>query len=157
MIMNTRPAKPRDFPAIARILNAAYGLVGADPRETPEAVRERAHAALVIVTEVAGVVAATMTVASAGTKYGTLASKGQMEASRLAVDPMFQGRGIGRAMLQAVTESARKQGVGALVGASLDSMTTAHHLYETAGAKARPIPGFKARAYTLHLTNDREK
>lgn len=154
MIFNTRPAKPKDFPAIASLLNAAYALVGVDLKETPEDVLKRAMASLVIVTEMGGVVAATITVASAGTKYGTLATKGQMEASRLAVDPMFQGRGVGRAMLKAVTESCRNQGVQALVGVTLDSMTTAHHLYESKGATAARVPGLKARGYTLDLTDN---
>lgn len=151
-MINTRPAVPKDFPAVARLLNDAYAPIGVDLGETPESVGKRALQSLVIVAEIFGVVVGTLTVASAGTKYGTLASKGQMEASRLAVDPQFHGRGIGKAMLKAVTDSCRRQGVQALVGVSLDSMKAAHRLYEGVGAQPAMVPAHKARHYTLDLT-----
>jgi GNAT superfamily N-acetyltransferase len=155
-MFTTRPVAPKDFPAVARLLNAAYELVGVNLMETPETVKERADVAIVIVAEVAGVVAATMTLAPAGSKYATLAGKGQMEASRLAVDPLFQSRGLGASMLNTVIATCRRHRVQALVGVSLNSMSTAHHLYESAGATAIG-PGAKARGYTLDLTDDNEK
>lgn len=148
-----RPAVPADFPAVASLLNLAYLMAGVDLTETADTVKERHENALVIVMEDRGIIAGTLTVAPAGNYYGRLARPGQMEVSRLAVSIIHQGRGIGATMLKVLAETCRRQGVTALVGASLDSMTAAHHLYESAGAKPRPIPGVKARGYTLELTN----
>lgn len=155
--LTIRPAVPGDFPAIAHLLNTAYPMAGVAANETAAIVRERSKDALVIAVEDRGVIVGTLTVAGAGTYYGRLARRGQMEVSRLAVDRAHQGRGIGKAMLRTVAESCRQQGVTALVGASLPSMTAAHRLYESAGAKQGTIPGAKARGYTLDLTNENER
>lgn len=155
-MFTTRPVAPRDFPAVARLLNAAYELVDVNLMETPESVRERADDAIIIVAEVAGVVAATVTLAPAGSKYATLAGKNQMQASRLAVDPIFQGRGLGASMLSTVIATCRRHGIQALVGVSLNGMSTAHHLYESAGATVALISGADARGYILDLTTDKE-
>lgn len=147
-----RPAQPSDFPAIADILNRAYDHIGVDLGETAETVQERNEEALVMVLEAHETILATITAAPSGSYYGRMASAGQAEISRLAVAPEYQGEGLGTAMLATVAESCRRQGIAELVGASLDTMTTAHHMYETAGAKPKPIPGVKARAYVLPLT-----
>ncbi|MHA7298216.1 GNAT family N-acetyltransferase [Pseudarthrobacter sp. MDT3-1] len=156
MSPTVRPATAKDFTAVARLLTSAFTLAGIPQIETAADVKARSNAALVIVAEFHGAVVGTMTVASAGTPYGPLASKGQMEVSRLAVEPLFQGRGIGAALVQAVVQSCRNQGVQALVGVTLDALPTAHRLYESAGAKPTRIPGLKARGYTLDLSNEKD-
>lgn len=154
--LELRPAEPSDFPAIAQLLNAAHPRVGILAAESAATVKERSEDALTIVVLDNGTIAATLTAAPAGSYYGRLARPGQMEVSRLAVDPAHQSRGIGKAMLLTFATSCQRQGVQALVGATLDSMTTARHLYESIGAKRGTIPGTKALGYTLHLTNDEE-
>lgn len=147
-----RPAVPADFPAVASLLNLAYLTAGVNLTETADTVKERHENALVIVMEDRGIIAGTLTLAPAGSYYGRLARTGQMEVSRLGVSILHQGRGLGKTMLTTAAELCRRQGVQALVGASLDTMTTAHHLYEAIGATRGTIPGTKARGYTLDLT-----
>ncbi|WP_104175517.1 GNAT family N-acetyltransferase [Arthrobacter sp. Y81] len=151
-----RPAVPADFPAVASLLNLAYLSAGVNLTETADTVKERHQNALVIVMEDRGVIAGTLTLAPAGSYYGRLARPGQAEVSRLAVSITHQGRGVGKAMLKTTAELCRRQGVTALVGASLPSMTTAHRLCESIGAKQRTSPGAKARGYILDLTNEKD-
>ncbi|WP_084507334.1 GNAT family N-acetyltransferase [Arthrobacter sp. TB 26] len=151
-----RPAAPADFPAVASLLNLAYATVGVNPGETANTVKERYENALVLVLEVRGILAGTLTIARSGSCYGRLARPGQMEVSRLAVARAHQGRGVGKAMLTGTAELCRREGVQALVGATLERMTTAHQLYESIGAKRGVIPGIKARGYTLDLTHETE-
>lgn len=149
--LELRPAVPSDFPAIARLLNAAHAVAGVLASESAETVKERSEEALVIVAADQGTIAATLTAAAAGTYYGRLARTGQMEVSRLAVAPEYQGRGIGKAMLLTFARNCQRQGVQALVGATLPSMTTAQQLYDSIGAERGTIPGTRAIGYTLEL------
>lgn len=151
MSINIRPAVAKDFAAVARLLTVAHAAEGNEILETAETVKERSRDALIVVAESAGIIAATMTVAGAGSPYGPVASKGQMEVSRLAVDPIFQHRGIAAAMVRAVVQSCRNQGVQALVGVTLNSLSAAHRLYESVGATPATIPGTNARSYMLDL------
>lgn len=151
-----RPATPADFAAVADLLNAAYGRIGTNLGETEDTTRERSEDALIIVIEILGTIAGTLTIAPAGSYYGRMARPGQMEVSRLAVSPAYQGHGIGTLMFQTVADHCSQQGISSFVGASLDNMKAAHRMYETAGAIPTKIPGVKARGYTLHLTSEQE-
>lgn len=150
--LRIRQAEPGDYQAIADLLNDSYRKVGARPNETAQTVRERAEGALVLVVDLLGLPVGTLTTAPSGSFYGRLAKKGQMQVSRLAVHPDFQGQGIAKKMVRTLMELSRKQGVDALVGASLDTMATAHQLYGSIGAQPVEIPGTKVRGYVLHLT-----
>jgi len=141
-----------DFLAVATLLNSAYKPAGVDLDESADTVRERAQTALVIVAELFGIVVATVTLAGAGSKFGHMASGGQVQASRIAVDPAFQNHGVGSQMLHAVIDSCRQRGIQSIVGMSLESMPVAHGLYEGLGARPAPIAGGNARTYTLNLT-----
>lgn len=147
-----RPAVPTDFPEIADLLNTAYWHIGSNLGETEATTQERSEDALIVVLEFRGSVAGTLTIAPAGSYYGRMAGPGQMEVSRLAVAPFYQGHGLGSLMLRSVADTCRQQGIIAFVGASLDTMTAAHRMYETAGAKPTQISGVKARSYILPLT-----
>lgn len=151
-----RPAQPVDFAAIAELLNSAYAGIGADLGETPDTVRECSEEALIGVLELNGDIAGTVTIAPSGSYYGRMAGPGQMEVSRLAVAPKYQGHGLGRIMAEQIAGVCHENGITALVAASLDTMTAAHRMYETAGATPTRIPGIKARGYTLDLTHETE-
>jgi ribosomal protein S18 acetylase RimI-like enzyme len=81
----------------------------------------------------------------------------EAEVRALAVAPGAQGRGVGRALLQAVTDRASGQGVRHLVLCTQPEMLAAQHLYEVAGFRRIPdrdwcpVPGFTLLAYGRDL------
>lgn len=155
--LKIRQAEPGDYQAIAEILNDAYEKVGATPNETAKTVKERAGSALVFVVDLLGIPVGTLTTAPSGSFYGRIAKKGQMQVSRFAVHPGFQNQGIAKKMVRTLMHLSRKQGVEALVGASLNSMATAQHLYESIGAQPLEIPGTAIRGFVLPLTEPEGK
>lgn len=75
----------------------------------------------------------------------------------LAVDPAAQGRGVGRALVAACIEHARRCGCRAVMLHTTPWMTAAQHLYEQLGFTRlperdwTPEPGVPLRAYRLVL------
>jgi ribosomal protein S18 acetylase RimI-like enzyme len=63
---------------------------------------------------------------------------GEAEIRALAVRPDFRGAGVGRRLLAAVIERARKLGVVHLVLLTQPEMKAAHHLYDEAGFARLP-------------------
>jgi N-acetylglutamate synthase-like GNAT family acetyltransferase len=156
MSIHVRPATAEDFPHVAGLLTFAHLGEKTGLEETTDTIRERSREALIIVAEAFGVVAGTMTLAAAGTPYGPIAQAGEMEVSRVAVDPIYRRKGIAANMLASVVQSSRNQGVKALVGITLNSMPVAHRMYEALGATHDLVPGTNARIYKLHLTDNQE-
>jgi ribosomal protein S18 acetylase RimI-like enzyme len=82
---------------------------------------------------------------------------GEAEVRALAVAPGAQGRGVGRALLQAVTDRAFRRGVHHLVLCTQPEMSAAQHLYKAAGFRRLPdrdwcpVPGFTLLAYGREL------
>lgn len=87
----------------------------------------------------------------------------EAEVRALAVAPEAQGRGVGRALLRAVTERAARSGVRHLVLSTQSSMDAARHLYAAAGFGRlpdrdwSPVPGFTLLAYGLRLPSGGEE
>jgi ribosomal protein S18 acetylase RimI-like enzyme len=83
--------------------------------------------------------------------------KTEADIRAFAVAPAAQGRGVGRRLLRGVTEHAAARGVTRLRLCTQPDMTTAQHLYETAGFTRtpdldfEPVPGLILRAYALSL------
>lgn len=83
---------------------------------------------------------------------------GDAEVRALAVAPEARGRGVGRALLQAVADQARACGVRNLVLCTQKTMLAAQHLYTEAGFRRmperdwEPVPGFTLLAYGLVLS-----
>jgi ribosomal protein S18 acetylase RimI-like enzyme len=81
----------------------------------------------------------------------------EAEVRALAVSPDAQGRGVGRALLRAVIERARKMGVRHLVLSTQSGMDAARYLYSSVGFVRlpdrdwSPAPGFTLLAYGLPL------
>jgi ribosomal protein S18 acetylase RimI-like enzyme len=82
-------------------------------------------------------------------------SSDEAEIRALAVAPGAQGRGVGRALLQAVRQRAFSQGVRHLVLCTQPEMLMAQRLYEAEGFRRIPdrdwcpAPGFTLLAYGL--------
>jgi ribosomal protein S18 acetylase RimI-like enzyme len=81
----------------------------------------------------------------------------EAEIRALAVAPGAQGRGVGRALLQAVIDRAAARGVRRLMLCTQPEMFAAQHLYEAAGFRRipegdwYPVPGFLLLAYAREL------
>lgn len=75
---------------------------------------------------------------------------GSAELKRLYVRPAFRGQGAGRALIEAVTSSAREMGLGALRLDTLPTMATAAALYRRMGF--RIIPPYKKNTRLENLT-----
>jgi ribosomal protein S18 acetylase RimI-like enzyme len=77
----------------------------------------------------------------------------EAEVRALAVAPSAHGRGLGRTLIQAVTDRAASHGVRHLVLSTQPGMAAARHLYEEAGFIRLPerdwcpVPGFTLIAY----------
>ena len=82
----------------------------------------------------------------------------EAEVRALAVAPQARGRGVGRALLRAVTDRARDGGVRRLVLCTQTTMHAAQHLYTEAGFRRmperdwQPVPGFTLLAYGRELS-----
>lgn len=68
----------------------------------------------------------------------------------LAVSPSSRGRGIGRALMDAVVEHAREAGAGALEWQTAEFMRSARALYEHLGYEGRPEASDVARHITVY-------
>lgn len=83
----------------------------------------------------------------------------EAEIRALAVAPEARGRGVGRALLGAVTARARASGVRRLLLSTQATMAAAQHLYTEAGFRRLPerdwdpVPGFTLLAYGLELSD----
>ena len=81
----------------------------------------------------------------------------EAEVRALAVTPQARGRGVGRALLRAVTDRARDHGTRRLVLCTQTTMHAAQHLYTEAGFRRmperdwQPVPGFTLLAFGLEL------
>ena len=77
------------------------------------------------------------------------------EVKRMFVDPEWRGRGVGRALMEAVIGGARERGYRTLRLGTLHEMTTAQELYRSLGFA--PIPRYRpdeltdTRFYELSL------
>lgn len=92
-----------------------------------------------------------------GTPVSECELEGEAGFRMLAVDPAAQGRGVGRALVEACIERARADGRSGLALLTLPSMRAAHRLYERLGFARAPdrdwefAPGFVLRCYVLPL------
>ena len=90
--------------------------------------------------------------------YSEELREGEAGIRMLAVDPAFQGRGIGRALAEACLERARAAGRSRIVLHTGAFMPVAVRLYEAMGFERRPeldfapAPGIDLMAYELGLS-----
>jgi ribosomal protein S18 acetylase RimI-like enzyme len=118
---------------------AAYGAVDADTLSDGYAaeladVGPRSEKATVLVAVEGDVVLGGVTYVSDATNpYAEQLGDGEAGIRMLAVDPDTQGRGVGRALLDACLALARSQGRQAVGLHSTTLMTVAHRLYQDVG------------------------
>lgn len=79
----------------------------------------------------------------------------QAHVRMLGVDPEFQRRGVGRLLMEACLEEARRAGKRRMTLETTPSMTAAHRLYESMGfIRGEDLvfdDGFRLRTYELSL------
>lgn len=132
---------PSDHPYFARLRDVAV----------------RAEEAEVWVATEHGRVLGSLTWCPPGSAWREIGQPGEAEFRMLAVDPPEQGRGVGRALVQAVIDRARADGDTAVVLSSATWMHAAHHLYERMGFARTPEldwspgPGVELITYRLAL------
>jgi GNAT superfamily N-acetyltransferase len=84
-----------------------------------------------------------------------LEEAGAAEVKRMFVDAAWRGRGVGRALLEALIDGARERGYGVIRLGTLDDMTAAQALYHSLGftpvARYRPDELMDTRFYELPL------
>lgn len=143
-----RAAVPQDYSAIAELTVAAYidgGHLQPDDSYLDQLrdVAPRAEHAELIVAEIAGQVAGSVTLTEHVGPYAEVSRPGEMEFRMLAVHPGFQGAGIARRLVRHVMEVAgRRPGVHSLTLCSVSTMTAAHQLYRSEGFCEDPSRDF---------------
>lgn len=160
-----RPARVEDLPDVARVTVDAYvgdGLVPADHSYVDELrdVHGRAAHATLLVAEDGGAVVGTVTVARPGTAFAEIAEPHEAELRMVAVDPSARRRGVGEALVRAGLDVATAAGAQSVALTTLDTMHSAHRLYERLGFRRDPrrdrsVDGYALLVYTVALSSDR--
>jgi ribosomal protein S18 acetylase RimI-like enzyme len=162
MTVRIRAATPEDYPQIARLTVDAYTTDGQLSGEEGYApvladVAGRADAGeLLVAVDAERVVGAVLYVHPGG-RYAELSRPGEGEFRMLAVDPAAQGRGVGRALVQACVERAVAAGCHAVVISVRDFAQAAQRLYDACGFKRlperdwSPLPHVQLLALRLEL------
>jgi ribosomal protein S18 acetylase RimI-like enzyme len=128
--------------AAGRVAESAYfsdGFIEEEYRPTLRDGRSRARdATLLVAVEGDGQVVGTVTYVRPGEPYAEVSRPGEAEFRMLGVDPRAQGRGVGRALVQACVDRARSEGATALVMCTDIHMQTAQGLYQRMGFRRAP-------------------
>lgn len=120
------------------------------------AASRRIDEAVVLVAELDGTVAATVTLATAGTPYSEIAAAGELEVRMLAVAPHARRHGLARTLMAAAEQHARGLGLARVVLCTEAPMRGAQRLYEGLGYRREPhrdwtVEGFRLLGYVRDL------
>lgn len=152
-----RPEQPEDEPAIATVLQAAFGQE--DEARLVEQIRrsDRYHPELSLVSEIAGTITGHIlfsTVDLVGTQVFPV-----LALAPLAVHPHYQGQGIGSALVQAGLTKAQQQAKADLIVVLGHANFYARFGFEIAASFGIecpfPVPNEVYRVYWL--TDDRSR
>ena len=143
--VRVREARPEEYDAIGELTVAAYAVyseIGGDDGYVRElrdvAGRSRTCPIYAAVDADGRVLGGAMYVPGPGNPHAEVERDGEAGIRMLAVAPEAQGKGAGRALLDALMGRARTDGRRGMALMTLDSMTKAHRLYETAGFRRDP-------------------
>jgi ribosomal protein S18 acetylase RimI-like enzyme len=166
MTFEVRPVRPVEYVALGEITVAAYLTVGEDSHDGYlDHVRDIAARAaicpvLVAIDADGRVLGGVSYVPGPGTPLSESEADGEAGFRMLAVDPPAQGRGVGRALVEACIARARAEGRSRLVLLTRPRMTAAHGLYEAMGFRraperdCEPEPGIDLVGFVLDLLPD---
>lgn len=140
-MVTIRAATPKDYPAVRHLTYASYieaGHVAAADPYAAELTDIDSRAERLYVAEVDGQVAGSVNIAIPGSSLAEVANTHELEFRMLAVDPNFQGRGIGRALVQHILDYARNQHATSVAITTMHSMTAAQAMYTAMGFQRAP-------------------
>jgi ribosomal protein S18 acetylase RimI-like enzyme len=158
-----RVAQPRDLARAGELTFEAYAnsnVLGTDPDYGTYLRDAASHAEIadvLVAVEPDDEVIGTVRLTFPGSPMAELAEEGEAEFRMLAVDPKAQGRGVGRALVDACIARAREHGSRALVSSVIHGNDSAERLYERIGFTRlperdwSPIPGTDLLAWRLVL------
>lgn len=161
-----RDVRPDEFAAAAEVVVAAYLHLS-----TPEAdwyfdvirdvaTRAAAVPVLVAVERSTGAVVGSVTFVPGPGPYAETSDPHEAGFRMLGVAPDAQGRGIGRALVEACIVRARAVGALRLGLLTRDTMVAAQALYEHLGFRrdeagdVEPVPGIRLHRYVLELSSE---
>jgi GNAT superfamily N-acetyltransferase len=165
--MRVRLVQPGEYERVGQLVVAAYralpgGHTLGDYAAELADVARRAGKAEVMVALVGddedGLVGSVTFVPDASSPYAEHLGPGEAGVRMLAVAPRAQGRGVGRALVDACIGRAKELQRTALILHTTPWMTTAHHLYEASGFDRfpdrdwAPVPEVPLLAYRLALS-----
>ncbi|MGA7834189.1 MAG: GNAT family N-acetyltransferase [Acidimicrobiales bacterium] len=143
--MEIRRVRPEEYAALSRITVSAYRqLFGGGPLGPYEAqlvdVARRAEDSEVYVAlgEDNSVLGGVTYVPGSDRVMSEFSDANAAGIRMLAVDPHYQGAGVGRALAEACVQRARADGRQRLILHSTPVMTAAHHIYEQLGFVRSP-------------------
>lgn len=168
MPIEIRPVRPEEYEEAGRVTALAYhefappgNEAWADYLVRLADVRSRAERATVLVAVEDGAVLGTTTLeldqridASSGHEREPLAP-GESHIRMLGVHPDVRGRGVGRRLMEASIDEARKAGKTLMTLNTTEKMIAAQHMYESLGFEGGPDvvfdDGFRMLSYSLTL------
>ena len=139
--MTIRGATVQDYPAISELTWAAYIDAGhirpaSDYAQALTDIPGRAEG--LYVAECDGQIAGSVNIALPGSQLAEVAYDNELEFRMLAVDPEFQGQGIGRALVTHALTMARRRNLAAVAITTMTSMTAAQQMYHDMGFHRAP-------------------
>jgi len=140
-LVRIRPAVETDYQAIRELTYAAYvssGHIGPTDPYVAALTDIAGRAQHLYAAELDGKVVGSLNIAPPGSEAAEVAYDNELEFRMLAVEPGFQGHGIGRSLVQYVIDFARAEHRTGVVITTMPSMTTAQTMYHAMGFQRAP-------------------